>query len=55
LRLRLKRGGLAAHAHRQVGVAIGRGSDFYGPQANSAVLVIRHTTSLLCGMTFRIA
>jgi hypothetical protein len=34
----LERRVLAAHAHRQVGFAIGRGSDFYGPQANSAVL-----------------
>ena len=39
----------------QVGVAIGRGSDFYGPQANSATLVLSHTTSLLGGMTFRMA
>jgi nucleoside-diphosphate-sugar epimerase len=37
LRLRLEETFLAAHASRQVGVAIGRGSDFYGPQANSAV------------------
>jgi hypothetical protein len=44
-----------AHTHRQVGVAIGRGSDFYGPPANSAALVIEHTTSQLPGMTFRIA
>jgi hypothetical protein len=55
LRLRLERRVRAAHAHTQVGVAIGRGSDFYGPPANSAALVIRHTTSLIEGMTFRIA
>jgi hypothetical protein len=39
----------------QVGVAIGRGSDFYGSPVNSAALVIRHTTFLIEGMTFRIA
>jgi hypothetical protein len=55
LRVRLERRAQAAHAHTQVGVAIGRGSDFYGPPANSAALVIRHTPSLLGGMTFRIA
>jgi hypothetical protein len=55
LRVRLERRVLVAHTHRQVGVAIGRGSDFYGPPANSAALVIEHTTSQLRGMTFRIA
>jgi hypothetical protein len=55
LRVRLNRRVLAAHAHTQVGFAIARGSDFYGPQANSAARVIRHTTSLLGGMTSRIA
>jgi hypothetical protein len=53
--MRLNRRVLAAHAHTQVGFAIGRGSDFYRPPANSAALVIRHTTSLLRGMTFHIA
>lgn len=39
----------------QVRVAIGRGSDFYGPQANSAARIIRHIASLPGGMTFRMA
>ncbi len=43
LRVRLEEKFLAAHASRRVGVVIGRGSDFYGPQANSAAnqLVIK--------------
>jgi len=36
LRARLEEMFLAAHARGRVGVAIGRGSDFYGPHANSA-------------------
>lgn len=46
---------MTAHTLRQVGVAIGRGSDFCEPQANSAALIIRHTTSRLGGMTFCMA
>jgi len=43
LRARLEEKFLAAHASKQVGVTIGRGSDFYGPHANSApnLLAIR--------------
>jgi len=43
LRVHLEEKFMAAHASGRVGVAIGRGSDFYGPQANSAasLLVIR--------------
>jgi nucleoside-diphosphate-sugar epimerase len=43
LRARLEETFLAAHAQGRVGVAIGRGSDFYGPHANSApdLLAIR--------------
>ena len=43
LRVRLEEKFLAAHAEGRVGVAIGRGSDFYGPHANSApdLLAIR--------------
>ena len=36
LRVRLEEKFLAAHAEGRVGIAIGRGSDFYGPHANSA-------------------
>jgi nucleoside-diphosphate-sugar epimerase len=36
LRARLEEKFLEAHASGRVGVAIGRGSDFYGPHANSA-------------------
>jgi nucleoside-diphosphate-sugar epimerase len=36
LRAQLEETFLAAHAKGRVGVAIGRGSDFYGPHANSA-------------------
>ncbi|WP_230532082.1 NAD-dependent epimerase/dehydratase family protein [Microvirga roseola] len=44
LRVRLEERFLAAHASTRVGVAIGCGSDFYGPHANSAAnqLVIKH-------------
>jgi nucleoside-diphosphate-sugar epimerase len=43
LRAQLEETFLAAHAKGRVGVAIGRGSDFYGPHANSApdLLAIR--------------
>jgi nucleoside-diphosphate-sugar epimerase len=43
LRARLEEAFLAAHTSGRVGVAIGRGSDFYGPHANSAanMLVIQ--------------
>jgi nucleoside-diphosphate-sugar epimerase len=36
LRARLEETFLAAHRSGRVGVSIGRGSDFYGPHANSA-------------------
>jgi nucleoside-diphosphate-sugar epimerase len=43
LRARLEEAFLAAHTRGRVGVAVGRGSDFYGPHANSAanMLVIQ--------------
>src|SRR4051812_20908693 len=40
LRARLEDTFLAAHTTGRVGVAIGRGSDFYGPHANSAATLL---------------
>jgi nucleoside-diphosphate-sugar epimerase len=40
LRARLEETFLAAHRSGRVGVAIGRGSDFYGPHANSAATML---------------
>jgi nucleoside-diphosphate-sugar epimerase len=40
LRARLEEMFLAAHITGRVGVAIGRGSDFYGPHANSAATML---------------
>jgi NAD(P)-dependent dehydrogenase (short-subunit alcohol dehydrogenase family) len=57
LRARLEEMFLAAHRSGRVGVAIGRGSDFYGPHATSAanMLVIEPASAGEDGLLARVA